>query len=339
MPLSTATQYLQPKMSDFQPAQHAAAPAPSTDVPAALPLESGHSQTAPEFSFDDEPLFGMDGPAAAALPDDFFSSPEWTDPSPALTTSMSFNLDSCDPSPLLTDNYEAPADFSGMPLFGDYNNHSLYATDHSSSSPKRSPQNAFSRVKDVNEESALLLLRAFNSHRSVNVEAEDKVAPSVTALSASPSAISSPLPSANALRPLLSSSSSSSLPVQDNRTHRTHSSVRGTKRRIETSDLLPIDAPVQPRTYRTPSATSRKESSSDATFAAEEAAIAAEKDPLVAKRLSNTLAARRSRHRKAEELRALNDTIEDLESEVEMWKRRCIRAEQELDETRSRGPA
>lgn len=272
---------------------------------------SNHSQAVPPtFSFDDGPLFGVDGPA---VPDDFFSSPEWTDPSPALTTSMSFVLDSCDPSPLLTDNYDAP-DFSGVPLFGTYHSNVSYSSESSGIS-KRSPQNAFSNVKDANEESAKLILRAFNEHNSILSEGhkEIKRESNASLLTASPAAISSPLP---ASRPVVSSSSSYESLVD----HSQLSSGRGTKRRLDTTDLLPLDAPIQPRTYKTASATSRREKQE---FAAEEAEIAAEKDPLVAKRLSNTLAARRSRHRKAAELRSLNEKIEDLEDQVELWKRRC----------------
>ena len=56
-----------------------------------------------------------------------------------------------------------------------------------------------------------------------------------------------------------------------------------------------------------------------------------EMDARSLKRLSNTLAARRSRHRKAEELKRLHDTIETLQNEVAMWKQRCERAEAERD--------
>ena len=64
------------------------------------------------------------------------------------------------------------------------------------------------------------------------------------------------------------------------------------------------------------SATSRRDTAEADEFAEEEAAIRREKDPRVAKRLSNTLAARRSRHRKAEELRLLHEKIEALSAEL-----------------------
>ncbi|GAC76154.1 hypothetical protein PANT_19c00126, partial [Moesziomyces antarcticus T-34] len=110
--------------------------------------------------------------------------------------------------------------------------------------------------------------------------------------------------------------------------------ARGTKRRLDTTDLLPLDAPIQKRNYYTVSATSRRDTAEADEFAEEEAAIRREKDPRVAKRLSNTLAARRSRHRKAEELRLLHEKIEALSGEVESWKRRCELAERERDEAR-----
>lgn len=330
-------------------------------VPTALasaPAQEQHQQdvTHDFAAFNDEHIFNIDEDALlSSVPsgtvaltslsstmttvvgsaDDFFSSPEWTDPSPALTSSMSFNMDSCDPSPLLADVHEAP-DLSGMPLFGDQlqfsflqaaqksqqNNlvdsspHNLQNTPTSSSgAAKRSPQLAFNRVKKDNEQSALLLLRAFNNQALINnvpgldVETEAQA-------TASPAAILSPLPS------------TVTEPVE-----RKSSLSRGSKRRIEAVDLLPLDAPIQTRTYKTPSATSRKSSSSSVDQVVPLTPdICSNGDPLTAKRLSNTLAARRSRHRKAEELRQLHDTIEDLQAQVEMWKRRCVRAEQERDD-------
>lgn len=303
------------------------------------------ANAAPDFAFNDEPVFTIDddilltsGPqvgsgTVAGTADDFFSSPEWTDPSPALTTSMSFNLDSCDTSPLLTDMNEAP-ELAGMPLFGDQVQFPLFSTlekntsfttngdvQQQNASNKRSPQMAFSRVKETNEQSALLLLRAFNSHAVANAE---KSPLSVVATAekhqsngfASPAAILSPLPPTNA------TPSTPSL----------EGPLRGTKRRLDSTDLLPIDAPIQSRTYKTPSATSRKDLTDKQSIEPSTPDVSNASDPLAAKRLSNTLAARRSRHRKAEELKQLHDTIEELTSEVEMWKRRCMRAEQERDQ-------
>ena len=62
-------------------------------------------------------------------------------------------------------------------------------------------------------------------------------------------------------------------------------------------------------------------------------------DARALKRLSNTIAARRSRHRKAEELKRLYDMIEQLEKQVGVWKGRCEAAEQERDRLRTNSVA
>ncbi|KAK0532274.1 hypothetical protein OC834_002660 [Tilletia horrida] len=132
-------------------------------------------------------------------------------------------------------------------------------------------------------------------------------------------------------------------PVGNKRSSSRKTSVIGVKRRADAAELLPLDAPIQARSYKTPSATSRKETEAAPSPAAASAAAAAAPDSppadvipeglnaLEAKRLSNTLAARRSRHRKAEELRILHETISSLRDEVQEWKRRCLRLENERD--------
>jgi hypothetical protein len=102
----------------------------------------------------------------------------------------------------------------------------------------------------------------------------------------------------------------------------------GTRKNVTPDTLIPIDAPIQTRKYSTPSATSRKDV--PATFArkrarsqafgdddedVDAAAAAAAAGPptegeaaaIEAKRLQNTLAARRSRKRKLEHLKGLED--------------------------------
>ena len=122
-------------------------------------------------------------------------------------------------------------------------------------------------------------------------------------------------------------------------------SFRGTRRRRrDVDELLPLDAPIQPRMYHTESATSRRDSKDHSSSGevspkngnplATPTLPSAENQDLDAralKRLSNTIAARRSRHRKAEELKRLYDMIEQLEKEVGVWKGRCEAAEQERD--------
>ena len=122
-------------------------------------------------------------------------------------------------------------------------------------------------------------------------------------------------------------------------------SFRGTRRRRrDVDELLPLDAPIQPRMYHTESATSRRDSkdhSSSGEVSPKNgnplptptlpSAENQDVDARALKRLSNTIAARRSRHRKAEELKRLYDMIEQLEKEVGVWKGRCEAAEQERD--------
>ena len=130
-------------------------------------------------------------------------------------------------------------------------------------------------------------------------------------------------------------------------------SFRGTRRRRrDVDELLPLDAPIQPRMYHTESATSRRDSKDHSSSGevspkngnplATPTLPSAENqdvDARALKRLSNTIAARRSRHRKAEELKRLYDMIEQLEKEVGVWKGRCEAAEQERDRLRTNSVA
>jgi hypothetical protein len=110
----------------------------------------------------------------------------------------------------------------------------------------------------------------------------------------------------------------------------------GTRKNVTPETLVPFNAPIQPRKYRTPSATSRKEL--PVTFARkrartqgpgdEEDDVASptisEEDAIRAKRLQNTLAARRSRKRKLEYQRELEDAIEAERKEKESWRARAL---------------
>lgn len=111
----------------------------------------------------------------------------------------------------------------------------------------------------------------------------------------------------------------------------------GTRKNISPQSLVPIDAPIQPRKYVTPSATSRKDV--PAVFAKKRARSQAfgEEDERVdaaelpesdlaaidAKRLQNTLAARRSRKRKLEYQRELELSVEHERAQKEMWRARA----------------
>ncbi len=116
----------------------------------------------------------------------------------------------------------------------------------------------------------------------------------------------------------------------------------GTRKNITPESLVPLEAPTQPRNYLAPSSTSRKEL--PAVFAKkrarsmafgdeedeleEEAAngtpTGTEADAIAAKRRQNTLAARRSRKRKLEHQRDLEEALEAERTGKEMWRGRAM---------------
>jgi hypothetical protein len=109
----------------------------------------------------------------------------------------------------------------------------------------------------------------------------------------------------------------------------------GTRKNTTPESLVPYDAPIQTRKYCLPSTTSRKEL--PATFARKRArtqdlgeddgrpgATLSEEDVIKAKRLQNTLAARRSRKRKLEYQHELEDAIENERKEKETWRARTL---------------
>ncbi|KZP31547.1 hypothetical protein FIBSPDRAFT_849513 [Athelia psychrophila] len=123
---------------------------------------------------------------------------------------------------------------------------------------------------------------------------------------------------------------------------RRKSSATGTRKNVTPETLVPIDAPTQTRKYVTPSVTSRKEV--PAVFARKRARSQAfgdeqdeleedmvtlppnptEADLIEAKRRQNTIAARRSRKRKLEYQRELEDTVDQVKEERDMWKNRAM---------------
>jgi hypothetical protein len=121
---------------------------------------------------------------------------------------------------------------------------------------------------------------------------------------------------------------------------RRKSTATGTRRNITPDSLVPLDAPTQPRKYTTPSATSRKEL--PAVFAKKRARSqafgddedevpeeplppnATEKEQIEWKRRQNTLAARKSRKRKLQHQLELEEAVERLAAEKEMWKVRAL---------------
>jgi hypothetical protein len=112
----------------------------------------------------------------------------------------------------------------------------------------------------------------------------------------------------------------------------------GTRKNLVPEDLVPYDAPIQPRKYVTPSSTSRKtvpagfakKRARSQAFGKDDEDELADEDNLdtgdlnaiEAKRRQNTLAARRSRKRKLEYQRELEMNVDRLSDEVSAWKRR-----------------
>jgi hypothetical protein len=143
--------------------------------------------------------------------------------------------------------------------------------------------------------------------------------------------------------PLIDPSSLDPYTVEKPTTPRRRSMATGIRKNVTPGSLVPLEAPTQARHYVSPSATSRKEI--PATFARKRArsqAFGDEEDQLEeialppnpteaqiieAKRRQNTIAARRSRKRKLEYTRDLEDKVESLTQEKDMWRSRAITCE------------
>ncbi|KAG6906915.1 hypothetical protein DXG01_011374 [Tephrocybe rancida] len=130
---------------------------------------------------------------------------------------------------------------------------------------------------------------------------------------------------------------------------RRRTSATGTRKGVTPEALVPIDAPTQPRKYVMPSATSRKEvpsvfakkRSRSTAFGEEDdefnepplAANATEKEQIEYKRRQNTVAARRSRKRKLEYQQNLEDQVERLKRERDVWKTRATMCQEMLTQS------
>ena len=117
-------------------------------------------------------------------------------------------------------------------------------------------------------------------------------------------------------------------------------------RKSSPESLIPLDAPTRARRYVTPSATSRKEvpaffnrmrttaplSDAEEDELVEElpAPNATDQEKIEWKRRQNTLAARRSRKRKMMNVQRLEETVERLTREREIWKTRALTLRQLL---------
>lgn len=118
-------------------------------------------------------------------------------------------------------------------------------------------------------------------------------------------------------------------------------------RKTSPDDLIPLDAPTQTRRYITPSLTSRKsvpmyfskgrnsdqlmpEDEEDELTEEPPASNATDQEKIEWKRRQNTLAARRSRTRKMMKVQRLEDTVERLTKEKEIWRTRALTLKQLL---------
>jgi hypothetical protein len=114
-----------------------------------------------------------------------------------------------------------------------------------------------------------------------------------------------------------------------------------TSKRQSPDNLIPLDAPTQSRRYLTPSTTSRKDvpsffnnkrRSSSVPSEGEEDELEEERsgvpvndqEEIEKRRRKNTIAARKSRLRKLEQRIALQQAVERLTTEKEIWKTRAL---------------
>ncbi|KAF5377900.1 hypothetical protein D9615_006763 [Tricholomella constricta] len=127
---------------------------------------------------------------------------------------------------------------------------------------------------------------------------------------------------------------------------RRRSSATGTRKGVTPAALVPINAPTQPRKYLIPSKTSRKEvpsvfakkRSRSTAFDEEEDEFnepplppdATEKEQIEYKRRQNTVAARRSRKRKLQYQQDLEEKVERLQRERDVWKTRAVMCQEML---------
>jgi len=122
--------------------------------------------------------------------------------------------------------------------------------------------------------------------------------------------------------------------------------VSGGIRKVSPVSLIPMDAPTQSRRYVTPSSTSKKdvpaffakmrpnsppsEDEEDELTEEPPASNATDQEKIEWKRRQNTLAARRSRKRKMMNVQRLEESVERLTREREIWRTRALTLKQLL---------
>ncbi|KAJ7654504.1 hypothetical protein DFH06DRAFT_899402, partial [Mycena polygramma] len=134
----------------------------------------------------------------------------------------------------------------------------------------------------------------------------------------------------------------------------------GTRKNVTVKSLIPLDAPTQPRNYKTPSKTSARRVPVFAKKAVEKrrhsvavsqsaagdddddeeeeelpppSPTASEEEWIMYKRRQNTIAARRSRARKLAHEKKLEAQVLQLETELAMWRERAMMAQDMLQKS------
>lgn len=312
---------------------------PPTTIFADLATKFGYDHAANQVAF---PSSAQSTPPSASEPPALSFSP--TSPFEAvLSATPGTGLSLMDVDPL-------DGEYDGMPLFAFEDGHILplfYGDDisHSAVSPSAlglkgvAPPPFFSAPVQVSTDAAA---------QPIN-ELDGLIAmidtPNVVPVPLSATLTTAPLPSASTGPSDASSSSTVQKPAGRPTGHR---------KNLSPSSLLPVNAPTQHRSYRGPSATSRKDIPAFAFASSSRRAATSKKrkadaDPedldgdddndeeemttgkikprmgeseIEAKRRQNTLAARRSRHRKLQYVRELEEKVEALmKQNIEMAER------------------
>jgi hypothetical protein len=231
------------------------------------------------------------------------------------------------------------ADFEGMPLFfEDGFTLPLFPTEDSSVSPSALGLKGIAAPPPPSGTIEVATAPVAQPTNELDGLIAMSGTPNVLPVPLSTAFLTAPLPSTSAVPGDTSSTATPATPVA---APKSVNRPTGHRKNLTPSALLPVDAPTQPRSYRGPSATSRKDipafalaSSSRRANAAASKKRKAEDDledlegdddeeematgkikprmgesEIEAKRRQNTLAARRSRHRKLQYVRELEDKV------------------------------
>ncbi|KAF8313950.1 uncharacterized protein EI90DRAFT_3091049 [Cantharellus anzutake] len=205
------------------------------------------------------------------------------------------------------------------------------------------PQQSCADIKDTSAASALGL-NIFEGLVTIANTPQLGVIPIPPSPLSAPSTLSLPssiaITSSAPVAPPLPSAPSTPMVLSSN-PHPPKRRVTGHRRNITPANLVPVDAPTQLRSYVTPSATSRKaipaafqvhskKRPSSVAFGDEDDLDPALEDAIETKRRQNTVAARRSRARKLEHVRNLENTVERLKNDLSEALQRAEHAEERV---------